>query len=181
MTTDCTHWNPQTPVRYPSISPSLSLFSPPPTPPLSTYTLMPPSIYTLPSSSTSILLSIQLPPPNDLPNAYLSSIFVKQSPAALTAQLEHFPIRDNANLFNPSFESYTLVISAGSKALVKTIIQPDTSCPYLPPSSRAKPSNSCLFSLNASPAPSLSSRLQTSDHKALIGGLRGNSYHTAII
>lgn len=29
-TTDCTHWNPQTPVHNPSISPTLSLFSLPP-------------------------------------------------------------------------------------------------------------------------------------------------------
>lgn len=52
----------------------------------------------------------------------------------------------------------------------------------LPPTLlKSRTSNPCLFSLNASPAPSLSSRLQTSDHRALIGGLRGNSYHTAII
>lgn len=63
------------------------------------------------------------------------SIFVGRSPSALTAQLEHFPIRHNA------------IISAGSKTLLKPIIQPDTSCPYLPPSSRAKPPTHAYFPL----------------------------------
>lgn len=85
-TTDCTHWNPQTPVHDPSISPSLSLFSLPPTEHLvGSQTPVPPAIYPLPSSSTSMLSSIHLPPSHDLPNTYRPSVFVRCSPATVTA------------------------------------------------------------------------------------------------
>lgn len=164
---DCTHWNPQAPILYPSISPS---------PPPSTYRghrlqrLHPStrSLHPLPASFHPSISS------HDLSNTYRSFVLVRHSPATLTAQLEHFPTRNG--LFDTSFIHPCRVQDSG-KSYYPAWYFLHLSSTVL----KSKTSNPCLFSLNASPAPSLSSCLQTSDHRALIGGLRGNSYHTAII
>lgn len=174
-TTDCTHWNPQAPILHPSISPSYLCFVSPRCCPStyrghrlqrvhpSTHSLHPPPASFHPPVSS-----------RDLPNAFQSFVLVRHSPASLTAQLEHLPMRNR--LFGTSFLHPCRVQDSGKNYYPAWYLL-HLSCTAL----KSKTSNQCLFSLNAGPAPSPSSRLQTSNHRALIGGLRGNSYHTAII
>lgn len=67
--------------------------------------------------------------------------------------------------------------------VVKTIICSDTSRLYLvgPLTPHRTGHPTLPIFPKCSPVPSRSSCLQTSDHRVLMGGLRGNSYHTAII
>lgn len=159
MTTDCTHWKPT------DSSPG-SIYPPPK------------STYRVTNSNLSIHLAALFthhqhsfihPSPSFTWPPHHSSAFVRRSPSALTTQLEHF--------------RFLCFVDFGR-------VQEDSGKNYyphwyllhlLPTLLKSRISNPCLFSLHAHPAPSLSSRLQTSDHRALIGGLRGNSYHTAII
>lgn len=138
-TTDCTHWNPQTPVLHPSISPSLSLFCLPPCRAPRGATLEPNASIHLPAPLHPPPASFHpSPSSHDLPITYRSFVLVGHSPASFTAQLEYFPIRHR--LFDTSF------IHA-CEDRVQTIIPPDTSCTYLPPSSRAKPPTHAYFPL----------------------------------
>lgn len=171
-TTDCTHWKPQTPFPDLSFSPTLSAFSR--NSPLQsnhrghglqslhpfTRSLHPPLVSFHPSSFT-------------WPAAPLHP--------SLSATHHLWWVRTTFLIVMPHRPRQTLV---------KTIICSNTSRLYLmgpstppspPPAQRKRTYNSCLFSPNVRPVPSRSSCLQTSDHRALMGGLRGNSYHTTII
>lgn len=77
-TTDCTHWNPQTPVHDPSQPSHLCFLSPPTKHLEGPQTPLPSSIYKKPLSSTSIPSSIHLPP-FSWPPLYVLSISLCQA------------------------------------------------------------------------------------------------------
>lgn len=130
-----------------------------------------PSIYPFTSPSTSILPSCLLPLTCGTP----SSIFVSHSSSVMAPH----------NIFD-CYAALTSADSGKNYYLLRyhsslsngPLNTPSPPCPH---AQRKRTYNWCLFSLNVRPVPSRLSCLQTSDHRALIGGLRGNSYHTAII
>lgn len=77
-TTDCTHWNPQTPVHDPSQPSHLCFLSPPTEHLEGPQTPLPSSIYKKPLSPTSIPSSIHLPP-FSWPPLYVLSISLCQA------------------------------------------------------------------------------------------------------